>query len=67
MSKFEVHFMYELGVIGNIATGIRRQYYSLKDSLGEIKFSNTMSGEASDLEGVFGGLLTLFNNKQFRF
>lgn len=38
-----------------------------KDSLAKIKFSNTMSGEASDSEGASGGLLTLFNNKQFRF
>ena len=38
-----------------------------KDSLGKIKYSNTMSEEASDSEGASGGLLTLFNNKKFRF
>ena len=37
-----------------------------KDSLGKIKFSNMMSGEASNLEGASGGLLTFFNNKHFR-
>ena len=34
--------------------------------MGKIKFSNLMSGEASDSEGAFGGLLTLFNTKHFR-
>ena len=37
-----------------------------KDILGKIKFSNMMSGEASDSEGASSGLLTLFNNKDFR-
>ena len=37
-----------------------------KDSLGKIKFSNMMSGEASDSKGAPRGLLTLFNNKHFR-
>ena len=36
------------------------------DILGKIKFSNMMSGEALDLEGASGGLLTLFNKKHFR-
>ena len=38
-----------------------------KESLGKIKFSSIMSGEASYFEGVSGGLLTLYNNKQFRY
>ena len=38
-----------------------------KESLGNISFSNNMSGEASSFEGVSGGFLTLFNNKQFKF
>ena len=38
-----------------------------KDSLGKIKFSNIMSGEDSNSEGVSRGLLILFNNKNFRF
>ena len=37
-----------------------------KESLGKVKFSNIMSGEASDSEGASRGLLTLFNNKHFR-
>ena len=37
-----------------------------KDILGKIKFSNMMSGEALDSEGASGGLLTLFNSKNFR-
>ena len=38
-----------------------------KESLENIKFSNIMSGEASNIEGASGGLLTLYNNKHFRF
>ena len=38
-----------------------------KESLVKITFSNIMSGEALDSEGASRGLLTLFNNKQFRF
>ena len=34
-----------------------------KDSFGKIKFSNTMSGEASVSDGASRGLLILFNNK----
>ena len=34
-----------------------------KEILGKIKFSNTMSGEASNLEGASRGLLTLYNIK----
>ena len=37
-----------------------------KDFLGKIKFSNLMSGEASNSVGASGGLLTLFNTKNFR-
>lgn len=37
-----------------------------KDSLKTINFSNLMSGEASDSEGAFGGLLTLFKTNLFR-
>ena len=37
-----------------------------KDSLGNIKFSSLMSGEASDSDGASGGLLTLFKTKSFR-
>ncbi len=38
-----------------------------KESLGNIKFSNIMSGLALDSEGVSGGLLISYNNKHFRF
>ena len=38
-----------------------------KESLGDIKFSNSMSGVTLDLEEASRGLLTFFNNKHFRF
>ena len=34
--------------------------------LEKIIFSSTMKGEASDLEGVSGGLLILYKSKQFK-
>ena len=37
-----------------------------KDSLRNIKFSNMMSGEASDSDGASGGLLTLYKTNLFR-
>ena len=37
-----------------------------KDLAGKISFSNYMAGEATDVEGAFGGFLTLFNSKHFQ-
>lgn len=37
-----------------------------KDILRNIRFSSFMSGVASDAEGAFGGVLTLFSTKNFR-
>jgi len=37
-----------------------------KDSLRNIKFNNMLSGEVSDSDGAFGGLLTLYKTNLFR-
>ena len=37
-----------------------------KEMLEKIKFSSNMNGEASNSKGVAGGLLTLYNTKQFK-
>ena len=37
-----------------------------KELLGKISFSSTMVGEATNTKDVLGGLLTLFDNKQFK-
>lgn len=37
-----------------------------KENLGNIRFSSTMKGIASDVEGASGGLLLLFNDRHFK-